>query len=165
MAHLTMLVIFHVNVITYQKFHFITHFLHFFSFEYKDTLHSFPQIYSNLPLYKMKWNKFFFNFLPRLYFNIICKNTMKIFQKFEVGYTQTCTSMESSTMWHLKRVIVMCFHPTIIYGWFHVPLFYSKKKGSEILEKMNQHLLAHHPLDVKLCGPIAFSAPSIGNLL
>jgi hypothetical protein len=90
---------------------------------------------------------------------------MKIFQKFEVGYTQTCTSLESSIMWHLKRVTVICFHPTIIYGWFHVPLFYSKKKGTEKMEKMNQHPLAHHPLDVKLCGPVAFSAPSIGNLL
>ncbi len=109
------------------------------------------------------WNKivfFFSNFLPRLYFNIICKNIMKIFQKFEVGYTQTCTSLESSTMWHFRRVIVMCFHPTINYGWFHVPLFNSKKKGSEKVKKMNQCLPTHHPLDVKLCGPITSSAPS-----
>jgi len=28
-------------------------------FEYTCTLHSFPQICSNLPLYKMKWNSFF----------------------------------------------------------------------------------------------------------
>ncbi len=51
----------------------------------------------------MKWNSFFLNFLPRLYSTIICKNIMKIFQKFEVGYIQTCTSLENNTMWHPKR--------------------------------------------------------------
>ncbi len=34
----------------------------------------------------------------KLYSNIICKNIVKIFRKFEVGYTQTCTPLESSTM-------------------------------------------------------------------
>jgi hypothetical protein len=71
-------------------------------FEYTCTLHSFSQIYSNLLLYKMKWNNLFFNLLPKLYSNTICKNIMKIFRKFEVGYSQTCTSLESSTMWHPK---------------------------------------------------------------
>jgi hypothetical protein len=56
-------------------------------FECPCTLNLFPQIYSNLPLYKMKWNIVFFNILPRLHSNIICKNIVKIFQKFEVGYT------------------------------------------------------------------------------
>jgi hypothetical protein len=120
-------------------------------FEYKDTLHSFPQIYFNIPFYNMKWNSFFFsNFWPRLYFNKICKTIVKIFQRFEVGYIQTCTSLENSTMWHFKRFTIMCFHPTINYGWFHVPLFYSKKKESEKMKKMNQCPLTHHPLDVKL---------------
>jgi hypothetical protein len=50
----------------------------------------------------MEWNNLFSNLLPRLYSNIICKNIVKIFQKFEVGYIQTCTSLESSTMWHPK---------------------------------------------------------------
>jgi hypothetical protein len=27
---------------------------------------------------------------------------MKIFWKFEVGYIQTCTSLETNTMWHPK---------------------------------------------------------------
>jgi hypothetical protein len=40
--------------------------------------------------------------LPRLYYNIICKNIVNFFQKFEVGYTQTCTSLESNIMWHPK---------------------------------------------------------------
>jgi hypothetical protein len=53
-------------------------------FEYIGTLYSFPQIYSNIPLYKMKWI-FFSNLLPRLFSNIICKNIVKIFRKFEVG--------------------------------------------------------------------------------
>ncbi len=64
----------------------------------------FPQIYFNLPFYKMKWNNFSPFLLPRLYSNIICKNIVKIFQEFEVGYIQTCTFLKSSTMWQLKRV-------------------------------------------------------------
>ncbi len=51
-----------------------------------------------LPLYQMKQNNFFSNLLLILYSNIICENLVKIFQKFEVGYTQTCTSLESNTM-------------------------------------------------------------------
>ncbi len=42
--------------------------------------------------------KYFFNILPRLYPNIIFKKIVKIFQKFDVGYIQTCTSLESNTM-------------------------------------------------------------------
>jgi hypothetical protein len=70
--------------------------------KYIGVLHLFSQIYSILPLYKMKWNSFFFNLLPKLYFNIICRNIVNFFWKFEVGYIQTCTSLESSTMWHSK---------------------------------------------------------------
>ncbi len=80
-------------------------------FEYTCTLHSFSQIYSNLPFYKMKWNNFFCNLLPKLYFNIICKNIMKIFRKFEVGYTQTCTSLKNSIMWHPKGGHCNVFSP------------------------------------------------------
>jgi hypothetical protein len=71
-------------------------------FEYTCTLHSFSQIYSNLPFYKIKLNIYFFNLLPKLYSNTICKHIIKIFWKFEVGYIQTCTSLESNTMWHPK---------------------------------------------------------------
>ncbi len=68
-----------------------------------NTLHSFSEIYSNLPLYKMKWNSFFSNILLRLYFSIIYKNLVKIFQKFEVGYIQICTFLKHSTpKWHSK---------------------------------------------------------------
>jgi hypothetical protein len=70
-------------------------------FEYIGTLHSFWQIHSNIPIYK----------LPRLYSNIIWKNIVKIFQKFEVGYTQTCTSLESSKMWHPKKDHCSVFSP------------------------------------------------------
>jgi hypothetical protein len=38
----------------------------------------------------------------------MCKNIVKIFQKFEVGYIQTCTSLESNTMWHPKRGSLEC---------------------------------------------------------
>jgi hypothetical protein len=71
-------------------------------FEYINTQHLFPQIYSNLPFYKMKWNSFIFNIFLRLYFNILCKNIVKLFQKFEMGYIQTCTPLENNTMWHPK---------------------------------------------------------------
>jgi hypothetical protein len=66
-------------------------------FEYTSTLHVFPQIYYSISFYKMKWNSFFKNILPKLYSNIMCKNIVVFFQKFEVGYTQTCTSLESNT--------------------------------------------------------------------
>jgi len=71
-------------------------------FEYTDILHSFSQMYFNLPLYKMKWNNIFSNILLRLYSNIICEKIVKIFQKFEMGYIQTCTSWENSIMWQPK---------------------------------------------------------------
>jgi hypothetical protein len=83
-------------------------------FEYVGTLHSFPQIYSNLPFYKMKWFFFFSNILPRVIF-IICKNIMKGFQKFEIGQIQTCTSLKSIIKWHPNGVIIMCFHPKIFF--------------------------------------------------
>jgi hypothetical protein len=79
--------------------------------EYKSSLHSFSQIYSNFSFYKMKWNNFLKKILFMLYSNIICKNIVKIFQKFEVGYIQTCTSMKSSTMWHLKGGHCNVFSP------------------------------------------------------
>ncbi len=41
--------------------------------------------------------------MPRLYSNVICKKIVKIFWNFEVRYTQTCTSLKSSTIWHPKR--------------------------------------------------------------
>jgi len=71
-------------------------------FEYTCTIHSFSQIYSNLPFYKIKLNIYFLNLLPKLYSNTICKHIVKIFWKFEAGYIQTCTSLESNTMWHLE---------------------------------------------------------------
>ncbi len=104
-------------------------------FEYTCTLHSFPQIYSNIPLYKMKWNKIFSNILPRLYSNIIFKNIVKILQKFEVGYIQTNTFLESNTMWHPKGVHcnalspcwwVLCLYDNynwIIHFWIKYKIF------------------------------------------
>jgi len=51
----------------------------------------------------IKWNVFFFpNILFKLYSNIIYKSIVIFFQKFEVGYTQTCTSIERNTMWQPK---------------------------------------------------------------
>jgi hypothetical protein len=38
-----------------------------------------------------------FNF-PHMLINIICKNIVNFFQKFEVGYIQTCRPLESNTM-------------------------------------------------------------------
>jgi hypothetical protein len=79
----------------------LNYFLSIFVFLSTCTLHSFSQIYYNLSFYKMKLI-FFSNLLPKLYFNIICKNIVNFFWKFEVGYIQTCTSLESNTMWHPK---------------------------------------------------------------
>jgi hypothetical protein len=50
----------------------------------------------------IKWNEIVFILISKLYSNIICKNIMKIFQKFEARYIQTCTSLENNTMWHPK---------------------------------------------------------------
>jgi len=89
-------------------------------FEYTCTLHLWKQIYFSCPLYKMKWNSFFSNLLPRLYFNIICKNIVKIFQKFEVGYTQTCMPLESSTAWPPKgghRSVLHPFWLLLLFCW------------------------------------------------
>jgi hypothetical protein len=49
--------------------------------------------------------------MNRKYINIICKNIMKFFQKFQVGYTQTCTPLKNSTMWHPKRGHCSVFSP------------------------------------------------------
>jgi len=173
MAHLAMLVVFHMNVITCQNFnlphiyyifarkiHFLKkknfrlitwytnmvlimwndmvqytfnfhqnkksfkYFLEYiYVFEYISTLHLFPQVYSSNTLYKMKWNNFLFNILPRLYSNIICKDIMKLFQKFDMGYIQACTPLESSIMWHpnghhnvLSPIII------IMYGHMEDPI-------------------------------------------
>jgi len=62
----------------------------------------------------MKWNNFFFNLLPRLYSNIICKNIVKIFWKFEVVYIQTSTPLESTTMWHPKRSHYNVLSPFVV---------------------------------------------------
>jgi hypothetical protein len=121
---LVMLLIFHVNVIICQIFKLVTWYLNMVQTKWmtwfnklstfikiKNHLNYFwnifvvfgAQIYSNLPLNKMKWNSFFMNILHRLYYNIICKNIMKFSQKFEVGYTQTCPPLETSVMWQPKE--------------------------------------------------------------
>jgi len=93
----------------------LNHFGSTFVFFNTSILHSFPQIYSNLSLYK---EIVFSNILLRLYFNIICKNFVKIFQKFEAGYIQICTFLKHSTP---KWVTIMCFH--------QVPFFQNYSKG------------------------------------
>ncbi len=82
----------------------------FFFFEYTSVYYICFHKYI-LISYFIKWNEIVFlsNILLRLYFNIICKNIVNFFQKFEVGYTQTCTPLESSTMWHLKG----CHHSVL----------------------------------------------------
>jgi hypothetical protein len=147
MAHLIMLIIFHVNVIICQisishtcitfllektifwnenfqinhmvqimwngmvqyTFHFHKNkksfklFLKYiFVFEYIFTWHLFHK-YTSIS-HVIKWNDFLnINILPRLYSNIICKNVVNFFQNFEVGYIQTCTPLESNTMWRPTR--------------------------------------------------------------
>jgi hypothetical protein len=111
-----------VNIpLTFTK---IKKYLNFFGvylcFEYTSTLYSFSQIYYNFPFYKVKWNNLFYNFLHRLYYNIIWKNIVKFFQEFEVGYTQTCTSLESSIMWHPKGGHCNVLSPPKEYNNYHL---------------------------------------------
>ncbi len=47
-----------------------------------------------------KWNEIVSFLISCL--NYILTKHAKIFQKFEVGYIQTCTSLESSTIWQSK---------------------------------------------------------------
>ncbi len=91
-------------------------------FEYTYTLHLFPQIYTNLPLYKMKCNSLFLNILPRLYSIIIWKNITIFFQKCEVGYIQTCTPLESNIMWHPKRGHCNVLSPKTTFKKLFFPL-------------------------------------------
>jgi hypothetical protein len=59
---------------------------------------------------------YIFNILPSLYSNIICKNIVIFFQTFEMGYTQTCTPLENSIMWHpnLKGTLVKKVENTLV---------------------------------------------------
>jgi hypothetical protein len=47
----------------------------------------------------IKWNEIVFKKISCLGYIV------KFFQKFEVGYTQTCTPFKSSTMWHHRSVL------------------------------------------------------------
>jgi hypothetical protein len=100
----------------------------------------------------MKSNNMFFNILPRLYSNIICKNLVKLFQKIEVVYIQTCTSLESRTIWHPKGGHRSVLSPTS--GQVQV----LKSKGSNTfvhringLGYWNQEICYHFFLHVHLC--------------
>ncbi len=61
----------------------------------------------------IKWNEivFFPNILPRLYSNIICKNIVKFFQKFEVGYIQHAHRWKVVQCDTPKVVTIVCFDP------------------------------------------------------
>jgi hypothetical protein len=65
--------------------------------------------------YFIKWNEILY--FSKLYYNIIYKNIVKIFEMFEVGYIQTCTSLESSTMWHPKGGNCNVFSPKKILSF------------------------------------------------
>jgi hypothetical protein len=80
----------------------------------------FPQIYSNLSLYKMKWNKLFYHILLRLYSNIIYKNIVKVFQTFKVGYIQTCTSFLKIQCDITQGITIVCFHPFVAVKMFNI---------------------------------------------
>ncbi len=71
----------------------------------------FPQIYSNLPIYKMKWNHFFSNILPKVYSNIICKNVVKIFQSLRWDTLKHAHPWKVIKCHTLKGSTIMCFHP------------------------------------------------------
>jgi hypothetical protein len=81
-------------------------------FEYTCTLHSFSQIYSNLPLHKMKWNNFFSNLLPRLYSHIICKHILwKSFKSLRWDTLKHAHPWKVVQCDTPKGVTIVCFHP------------------------------------------------------
>jgi hypothetical protein len=99
-------------------------------FEYTCTLHLFPWIYSNLLFYKMKYI-YFPNVLPKLYSNIIyAKIIVKFVQNFEVGYTQTCTPLKNSTMWHPKKG-----HHSVLSPFSHLKFLFDLKNYIIIILK------------------------------
>jgi len=104
----------------------------------------FPQVYSNFPPYKMKWNSLFSNILSRLYSNIVCKNIVKFFQKFEVGCTQTCTPLKSSAMWHPKGGHCSVLSPCIPFK--ALECYYEKKSTP-------WHVISHNGNMFELCWP------------
>jgi hypothetical protein len=68
-------------------------------FEYTNTLHLFPQIYSNFPLYKMKWNSSFFNILLLGYIlTYYAKTLWNFFKSLKWDKFQTCILLESNIM-------------------------------------------------------------------
>ncbi len=80
-------------------------------FEYTCTLHLFSQIYSNLPFYKMKWNSFFSNLLPRLYSNICAKKLWNFFKRLRWDTLKHAYPWKVVLCDTWKGVTVMCFHP------------------------------------------------------
>jgi hypothetical protein len=84
-------------------------------FEYTSTLHLFPQIYSNLPLYKMKWNNSFFNILPLGYiltFN--AKILWNSFKSLKWDRFKHAHPLENNIMWHPKGGHYSVLSPYII---------------------------------------------------
>ncbi len=77
---------------------YLNYFWSIFVCEYIGRVHLFPQIYSNLQPYKMKRNSFFFNILPKLYSNIICKKNCDFFSKVWSGIHSNMHTPESNTM-------------------------------------------------------------------
>jgi hypothetical protein len=64
------------------------------------------------------WNEIIhYNILFKLYSNIICKNIVKIFQNFEMGYIQTCTFLKKIQIDTPKGITVVCFH---LLMWMHI---------------------------------------------
>jgi len=95
-------------------------------FKYTNTLHLFSQIYSNLPLYKMKWNSYFLIFCIGYILIECAKKMWNSFKKFR------CESLQHAYPWKVvqcdtpKGVTIMCFHhftrPKIIYMGFTLTL-------------------------------------------
>jgi hypothetical protein len=84
-------------------------FIYLFIFEYIGTLHLFQQIYSNLLLYKMKWN-IYFSIFPRLYSNIIWKNIVKFFKSLRWNTLKHAHPWKVIQCDTPKGVTIMCFH-------------------------------------------------------
>jgi hypothetical protein len=87
------------------------------------------------------WNeKFQINHMVSKHGSYYVKNILKIFQKLEVGYTQTCTSLKNSIIWHPKGGHCSVLSPR----WVHLKLVHYKSYIQWFICMSTIYLLHQH---------------------
>ncbi len=86
----------------FSTFMHIKNYLDFFGLYFCFWIHMYITFVFTNTFQSLKfWNEIIhYNILFKLYSNIICKNIVKIFQKFEMGNIQTHTFLKKNTNWH-----------------------------------------------------------------